>query len=173
MKRILFGAGTLVLVVAMFIWPTASSSAPRGGGHGGGGHGGGGHGGGGHAGGSHAGGSGHAPAHVGSVHYGARPIQAMAGRGPVRTGSVRSQHYIGSGVGGGYRNPYSVGYFGNFLPGYFPFVIGGVQYYGYYNLPFGYQQVVLNGMIYYLFNGVYYQPYMYGGQTVYLVAPIQ
>ena len=48
------------------------------------------------------------------------------------------------------------------------------QYYGYYTLPVGYQQVVLNGITYYLFNGVYYQAYMYGGQTMYLVfrAPV-
>ena len=45
------------------------------------------------------------------------------------------------------------------------------QYYGYDSLPLGYQQVVLNGIIYYLFDGVYYQPYIYGGQTVYLVVP--
>ncbi len=34
-----------------------------------------------------------------------------------------------------------------------------------------YQQVLLNGIIYYLFDGVYYRPYIYGGQTVYLVYP--
>jgi hypothetical protein len=50
-------------------------------------------------------------------------------------------------------------------------VLGDAQYYGYDSLPIGYQQIVLNGITYYLFNGVYYQAYVYGGQTVYLVFP--
>ncbi len=157
MKRILFGMGALVLGLATLIWATAAFSAPRDGGH--------------------AGGGGHAVAHVGSVHYGAAPAHAMAAPAravpapAVRTASVRSEHYAGLAVGGGYRNPYSAGYFGRFRPGYSPFVLGGAQYYGYYDMPIGYEQVVLDGITYYLLNGIYYQPYIYGGQTVYLVAP--
>ena len=63
-------------------------------------------------------------------------------------------------------------YFRRFRSGYRPFVLGGAQYYGYDSLPPGYQQVVLNGITYYLFDGVYYQAYIYGGQTVYLVVPL-
>ena len=50
-------------------------------------------------------------------------------------------------------------------------MIDDAQYYGYDNLPLGYQQVVVDGITYYLFDGVYYQPYIYGGQTVYMVVP--
>ena len=60
---------------------------------------------------------------------------------------------------------------GDFPPGYRSFVFGDAQYYGYDSLPIGYQLVVLNGITYYLFDGVYYQAYIYGGQTVYLVVP--
>ena len=56
-------------------------------------------------------------------------------------------------------------------PGYYPFVFDDAQYYGYYDLPLGYQQIVVDGVVYYLFNGVYYQAYMYDGQTVYLAVP--
>jgi hypothetical protein len=89
----------------------------------------------------------------------------------VRAGSVRSEHYAGSPSRGAYRNPYRDDYFRHFPPGYLPFVIDDAQYYGYDSLPPGYQQVVVNGVIYYLLGGVYYQPYIYGGQTVYLVVP--
>ena len=125
-------------------------------------------GGGGHVGGCGAGG--HAAARMGSVHYGARAAPAQFGP-TVRAGSVRSEHYAGPAYGGGYRNPYRDDYFRRFPPGYLPFVIDDAQYYGYNNLPLGYQQVVVNGIIYYLLDGVYYQPYIYGGQTVYLVVP--
>ena len=40
-------------------------------------------------------------------------------------------------------------------------------------LPPGYQTVVTDGITYYLYDGVYYQPYLYGGQTVYMVVPTQ
>jgi hypothetical protein len=160
-KRNLFGIGALVLGLATLMWSTAALSAP-------------------HGGGAPAGGGGHAAAHVGSVHYAAAPAHAMAAPAravaapAVRSASVRSEHYAGSAVGGGgYRNPYSSAYFGHFRSGYSSYVLGGAQYYGYDSLPIGYQQVVLDGIIYYLFEGVYYQPYIYGGQTVYLVAPDQ
>jgi hypothetical protein len=152
MKRIIFGTGTLVLGLATLMWVTAPMSAQHGGGGGG-----------------HAGG-GHAAAPIGSVHFAARAA-------PVRVapaawaGAVRSEHYAGSEHWGGYRNPYSAEYLRHFRPGYRPFVLGDAQYYGYDSLPSGYQQVLMNGMNYYLYDGVYYRPYIYGGQTVYLAVP--
>ena len=156
MRRIFFGTGILVLGLATLMWATAPVSAaawrpwrrwpcrrrPC------------------------------ALAHVGSVHYGCPPGPCPAMSAPaVRAGAVRSEHYAGSASRGGYRNPYRDEYFRHFRPGYRPFVLGDAQYYGYDSLPLGYQQVVLNGITYYLFDGVYYQPYIYGGQTVYLVVP--
>jgi len=155
MRRIFFGTVTLVMGLATLMWATAPISAQRGG---------------------HAGG-GHAVAHVGSVHYGARPAPARVA--PVRVGpavlpgAVRFEHYAGSAFGGAYRNPYSDAYFRQFRPGYRPFVLSGAQYYGYDSLPLGYQQVVMDSITYYFSDGVYYQPYIYGGQTVYLVVPTQ
>ena len=99
----------------------------------------------------------------------AAPVRAAPAAPPV--GSVRSEHYAATPPRGVYRNPYRDDYFRRFPPGYYPFVFDNVQYYGYYGLPLGFQQIVVNGMVYYLFNGVYYQAYMYGGQTVYLVVP--
>ena len=52
-------------------------------------------------------------------------------------------------------------------------LMGGLPTWGHDSLPLGYQLVVLNGVTYYFLNGVYYQPYIYGGQTVYLVVSIQ
>ena len=175
MRSIYVGTGTLFLGLATLMWATAPISAQRGG-HGGGGHGGG----------------GHAAVHVGSVHYAARAAPARmapariapAMRAPaVRAGAVRAEHYAGGAVRaehyagaaarGAYRNPYRDEYFRHFRPGYRPFIVGGAQYYGYDSLPDGYQLVVINGITYYLYDGLYYQPYIYGGQTVYLVAPTQ
>ena len=108
---------------------------------------------------------------MGSVHFGARAAPAFAGPA-ARSGAVRAEHYAGSPSRGGYRNPYREEYFRHFRPGYRPFLLGDAQYYGYDDLPPGYQVVVINGITYYVFDGVYYQPYIYGGQTVYLVVPI-
>ena len=161
MRRIFFGTGVLVLGLAMLMWATAPVSAAwRGGGHGGGGH--------------AAAGGGHAAAHVGSVHYG-RPARApwpLPESAP-RCGQARSGPSITRARRPGAATAILTGptISGDFRPGYFPFVLGDAQYYGYYSLPLGYQQVVLNGITYYLFDGVYYQPYIYGGQTVYLVVP--
>jgi hypothetical protein len=89
----------------------------------------------------------------------------------VRSGAVRSEHYASSEHGGAYRNPYKDEHFRQSRPGYRSFVLGGAQYYGYDTLPPDCQQVVLNGITYYLCDGVYYQPYIDGGQTEYLVVP--
>ena len=153
MKRILIGAGILALGLAALVWVTGPISGGKG--HGG-----------------HPSGGGHPPAHVGSVHYGSRPGPAPF-RPSVREGTVRSEHYEGLGSRAGYRNPYRDEYFRQFRPGYRPYLFGDSQYYGWDTLPLGYQPVMLNGVMYYLFGGVYYLPYIYGGQTVYLAIPYQ
>lgn len=157
MRRIFFGTGILVLGLGMLTWAMAPVIAARGGGGGGGG---------GHA----PAGGGHAGAAVGSVHYGGRPAPAHVGPA-APAGAVRSEHYAGSVPRGGYRNPYRDDYFRRFRPGYLSFVFGDALYYYYDSLPIGFQVVVLDGITYYVFNGVYYQAYIYGGQTVYLVVP--
>jgi hypothetical protein len=160
MRRIFLEMGTLVLGLATLVWSTAPISAQRGG-----------RGGGGHAGGGNPGG-GHTAAHIGSVHYGARaaPVHVEPA---VRAGAVRSEHYAGLEHRGGYRNPYRDDYFRHFRPGYRSFLIGDASYYYYDDLPPDCQTVVSDGITYYLCDGVYYQPYLYGGQTVYMVVPTQ
>ena len=158
MRRIFFGTGILVLGLATLMWAMVPFSALRAS-----------HGGGGHASGGHAGG-GHAAAHVGSVHYGARAAPVRVGP-TVRAGAVRSEHYAGAASRGAYRNPYREEYSRHFRPGYRSFLMDGAQYYGYDSLPLGYQQVDLDGIPSYLSDGVYYQPYISEGQTVYLVVP--
>ena len=175
MRHFFFVIGILVLGLTATMWMTAPVIGAKGG-HGGGG-----------------GGGGHAAAHVGSVHYGARPAPAhvaparvaparvaparagigSVGVGPAHTASVRGEHYAGSPNGGSYRNPYRDEYFRHFRPGYLPYVLGDAQYYGYDSLPLGFQIVVINGITYYLFDGVYYRPYIFGGRTVYLAIPTQ
>jgi hypothetical protein len=70
-----------------------------------------------------------------------------------------------------YRNPYRVEYVRRFRPGWRPIVVGSTQYYVYPALPPACQPVVVGGVTYYLADGVYYQPYLYEGQTVYMVVP--
>ena len=170
MGRIFIGTSTLVLSVATLMWTAAPSGAGKG------------RAGGGHASGGHA-----APAHVGSVHYASRPAPARvaparvapARVAPARTGTVRSEHYAGSTgsvggyhTGGGHQTRYRDEYFNRFRPGYFPFMLSdGYQYYGYYDLPIGYQTEVSDGITYYFFDGVYYQAYIIDGRTVYVAVP--
>ena len=170
MRRITLGTGTLVLVLATLMWATTPLSAyPGGRGGGGGGARGGGvaRGGGG---GVARGGGGRAVARVGSIHYGARGTPDPAGPA-VRPGPVRSVHDARSAPRGGNRNPYRDDYFRHFRPGYRSFLIGDASYYYYDDLPPGCQTVVIGGITYYLCDGVYYQAYIYGGQTVYMVVP--
>lgn len=86
-------------------------------------------------------------------------------------GWVRHEHYEAPGYWGRWRNPYREEYFRHFRPGWFPIVIGEVQYYAYPVLPAACQSVVVNGVLYYFCDGVYYQPYIYQGQTVYMAVP--
>ncbi len=160
MRRIIFSTGTAVLGLASLMWATTSISAPP------------------HV---HAGG-GQAPARTGSVHYASRPAPARVApvrvaparvAPAVRTGAVRSEHYAGSPSRGGYRNPYRDEYFRHFRPGYRSFLIGDASYYYYDDLPPDFQTVVIDGLTYYLFDGVYYQVYLYGGETIYVVVPTQ
>ncbi|MGO9111297.1 MAG: hypothetical protein ACLP9L_18885 [Thermoguttaceae bacterium] len=145
MRRIFFATGTLVL--AMSMWATAPAIAAE---HG-------------HVEFGHSAG-------VGSIHFG--PHEAPVHAGPAApAGPARSEHIAGPASKGTYRNPYSDDYFKHFPPGYHPFVLNGAQYYGYYSLPLGFRQLVLKGITYFLFGGVYYQAYIYGGQTVYLAVP--
>ena len=104
---------------------------------------------------------------VGSVHFAPHEppphVGPVAPAGPARVGGPVARV--------DYRNPYRDDYFRRFPPGYRPFVFNGAQYYGYYSLPLGYQLVVIDGITYYVLNGVYFQAYIYGGQTVYVVVP--
>jgi len=84
---------------------------------------------------------------------------------------VRHDRYEAPGYRGAWRNPYRDDYFRRFRPGWRPIVIGDVQYYTYPVLPVGFQTVVVNGVTFYFYDGVYYQPYIYEGQTVYMVVP--
>jgi hypothetical protein len=86
-------------------------------------------------------------------------------------GIVRHEHYEAPGNWGRWRNPYRDDYWRRFRPGWFPIVIGDVQYYAYPALPAVCQTVVVNGVAYYLCDGIYYQPYIYMGQTVYMAIP--
>jgi hypothetical protein len=178
MKRITLGAGTLVLGLAALLWATAALDAQHG--RGGGGHGGGGHAPAGHAPAGHAPAAhapaGRAPARLGSVHYGARAAPARVAHeraAPgVRAGAVRAEHYAHADHGHDHRNPYRDDYARHFRPGFRTFLLGDALYDYYDTLPGDCQPVVNDdGSTYYLCDGVYYEPYVYGGQTVYLVVP--
>ncbi len=161
MKCLFLWTGTFVLGLAALMCTTASISAQRGGG--GGGRGGGGQAAGGHVAAARVGG-GRAVARTGSIHYGAR-----AGRDPVGP-AVIPGHEV---RGGANRNPYRGEYARHFRPGYRSMMLGDSEYYMYDSLPpSGCQTVLQNGMTYDLCDGVYYQPYFYGGQTMYLVVPM-
>jgi len=84
---------------------------------------------------------------------------------------VRHDHYEAPGYRGAWRNPYRDDYFRRFRPGWRPIVIDGAQYYTYPVLPVGYQTVVVNGVTYYFYDDVYYLPYIYEGQTVFMAVP--
>jgi len=145
MRHFFWGTGVASLVLAMLMWAKAPAIAAE---HG-------------HVEFAHAAG-------VGSIHFAPREVPVHAGPvAPVRPGHVE----VAAPPKGAYRNPYRDDYFKRFPAGYHPFVLNGAQYYGYYSLPIGYTQSVLNGITYFLFGGLYYQPYIYGGQTVYVVVP--
>ena len=146
MRHFIFWTDTLVLGLAAAIWATAPLLAQRGGERGRG---------------EPVRGGGHPIARIGSIHFGGR-----VGRDPVGP-AIRPVE----GREGVHRNPYHEEYARHFRPGYRPIMLGGAQYYMYDNLPVGCQTVLQNGITYDVCDGVYYQPYIYGGQTVYLVVP--
>jgi hypothetical protein len=154
MRRIFLLTGTSLLGLTALMSITATVSAQRGG----------------------RGGGGRVEGHVEARHVEARHVEARA---IARTGSI---HY-GARAGrdpvgprdvpvGARRNLYRGDYARHFRPGYRSLMLGGSEYYYYNDLPSSCQTVLQNGMTYDLCDGVYYQPYMYGGQTVYLVAPM-
>ena len=177
MRRIFFGTGTLVLGLATLMWTAAPSSAGEGRG-------------GGHASGGHA-----APAHVGSVHYATRPAPARVAPvrvapvrvAPVRvaparvtapgarTGSVRSEHYAGSRIG--WRLPQSLpGRLFQALPSWATSPScsrTATSITGITTCRSATNRSCEDGITYYLFDGIYYQAYIIGGQTVYVVVPDQ
>jgi hypothetical protein len=112
----------------------------------------------------------------GSIRYGTPPPRVVPAVPPA---AVRYEHYRFNHPAvvwtpphwGRYRNPYPQAYWRRFRPGYRTVVIGPTQYYAYPAMPAGYQTVVVNGVTYYVQGGVYYQPYIDGGQTVYVVVP--
>ncbi len=102
------------------------------------------------------------------------PAQPRSGRscGAGRRGPVRE--FRRHGIRGAYRNPYSDAYFRHFRPGYRSVMIGERHItITTTTCPAGCQTVLANGITYDVCDGVYYQPYIYGGQTVYLVVPTQ
>lgn len=103
----------------------------------------------------------HPVARGGSIHFAER-----AGRDPVGPRFGPDHRFDNR-----YRNPYRDDYFRRFRPGYRPLVLGGAQYYMYPNLPGNCQTILANGVTYDVCDGIYYQPYIYQGQTVYLVVP--
>lgn len=166
MRRMLLRASALSIGLAA-LWITA---LPLGAGRGGGGF---------RGGSFHASGGGGGTARVGSVHYGGREDPAPFAPA-VHPGMVRNEHYgsfddraeWGGRIGWGrYRSPYRDEYFRLFPPGYRTILLGDALYYIYDSLPLGCPPVLINGITYYSCGGVYYQPYLYGGQTVYMVAP--
>jgi hypothetical protein len=67
---------------------------------------------------------------------------------------------------------YTPGYMLRIPPGYLTLQIGGVNYFYTPVLPPGSQPTTVRGDTYYVSNGVTYQPYFLGMQTVYLVVEL-
>jgi hypothetical protein len=65
--------------------------------------------------------------------------------------------------------PYSEAYLARIPQGYGVLRIGEAPYYFVPTLPAGVQTTVVGGGSYYTFGGIYYRPYFYQGQTVYVV----
>jgi hypothetical protein len=120
----------------------------------------------------------------GAVHYGGRPGVEVRRVGP--PGTIRHEHWehrdfdrfrverpfeVGRPYHEVFRVPYEREYIRRFPLGYRTIVVGPNQYYAYPYLPAGYRPIVINGVTYYLAGGVYYQPYLYEGQTMYLAVP--
>jgi len=68
--------------------------------------------------------------------------------------------------------PYTAAYLTRIPPGFPTLAVGGVNYYYTPVLPPGSQPVTVGGANYFVSNGVTYQPYFLGAQTVYLVVEL-
>jgi len=68
--------------------------------------------------------------------------------------------------------PYTLGYLARIPPGYPTLAVGGVNYYYTPVLPPGSQPTTVGGANFFVSNGVTYQPYFLGMQTVYLVVEL-
>lgn len=109
--------------------------------------------------------------HRGSIRYAVpephREIHVEHG-----VGSIRYEHHELERRGPLLIAPhYSHDYFAHFRPGFRSVLIGPSSYYYYPALPPGCQTVVVNGQSYYLCGGIYYMPYLYEGNTIFVVVP--
>ncbi len=68
--------------------------------------------------------------------------------------------------------PYSPGYLALIPPGYPTLAVGGINYFYTPVLPPDAQPITVGGVNYFVSNGVTYQPYFVGAQTVYLVVEL-
>lgn len=68
--------------------------------------------------------------------------------------------------------PYTPAYLARIPPGFLTLAVGGVNYYYTPVLPPGSQPTTVGGATYFVSNGVSYQPYFLGEQTVYLVVEL-
>ena len=68
--------------------------------------------------------------------------------------------------------PYTPGYMARIPPGMLTLQIGGTNYFYTPLLPPGSQPTTVGGATYFVSNGVTYQPYFLGAQTVYLVVEL-
>jgi hypothetical protein len=68
--------------------------------------------------------------------------------------------------------PYTATYLARIPPGYPTLAVGGANYYYTPVLPPGAQPATVGGATYFVSNGVSYQPYFLGAQTVYLVVEL-
>jgi hypothetical protein len=68
--------------------------------------------------------------------------------------------------------PYSAAYLARIPPGYPSLQIAGTNYYFTPVLPPGAQPATVGGGTYFVSNGVFYQPYFLGMQTVYVVTEL-
>jgi hypothetical protein len=68
--------------------------------------------------------------------------------------------------------PYTPAFLARIPPGYPTLAIGGTNYLYTPVLPAGAQPATVGGGTYYVSNGIFYQPYFLGMQTVYVIAEL-
>jgi hypothetical protein len=77
----------------------------------------------------------------------------------------------GIGGPGANWNRFNAGYAARYPAGYNTFAYGGRYYYWYPSLPVGAVAVPYGPVVGYAANGVYYMPYFFNGQVVYIAVP--